>query len=69
MEIASASFKAVVAMSHISPLEADALLSKLLSERIPLHAFFKSVLAPKHAYLAFVDSKTADCLGRTDGHS
>ncbi len=46
------------AMSQISPSDAEALLGKLLTERIPLHAHFRSPSRVEARISGFVDSKT-----------
>jgi hypothetical protein len=46
-------------MAQISPLEADSLLSKLLTERIPLKAFFKAPFVEVQIP-GFIDGKTAE---------
>jgi len=54
--------KAVAAMSQISPSECNSLISKLLSERTPVHAFLKSATGTEARISGFVDSKTEDRL-------
>jgi hypothetical protein len=40
--------------------DADALLSKLLTERVPLHAHFRSASGAEARITGFVDSKNSD---------
>jgi hypothetical protein len=45
---------------QISLKDADALLSKLLTERVPLHAHFRSPSGAEARISGFVDSKNSD---------
>jgi hypothetical protein len=47
-------------MPQISLKDADALLSKLLTERVPLHAHFRSPSGAEARISGFVDSKNSD---------
>jgi hypothetical protein len=47
-------------MAQISPTDADALLSKLLTERVPLHAHFRSPSGAEARISGFIDSKNSD---------
>ena len=47
-------------MAQISLTDADALLSKLLTEKIPLHAHFISSSGAESRISGFVDSKNSD---------
>lgn len=56
----SLTYKLDTAMPQISLADADALLSKLLTERIPLHAHFLSPSGAEARISGFVDSKNSD---------
>jgi hypothetical protein len=56
----SLAYKQDAAMPQISLSDADALLSKLLAERVPLHAYFRSPSGAEARISGFVDSKNSD---------
>jgi hypothetical protein len=56
----SLAYKSDAAMPQISLSDADALLSKLLTERIPVHAHFRSASGAEARISGFVDSKNSD---------
>jgi len=47
-------------MTQISLAEADALISKLLTERVPVHGQFRSPSGAEARISGFVDSKNSD---------
>jgi len=49
-----------LAMSQVSQAEAADLLSKLLSDRVPVQAFFFPTIGTRISLVGFVDSFTPD---------